>query len=244
MTQLDHLSSEEIAARLSGSPDARAALIREGARAGLAEAQAVYGQMLLDGAGVVQDRVAAFGWFWKAAQQGHLMGLNMLGRCYDLGWGIPVNKARAAECFRVAAEGGLDWGMYNYGSALALGAGLTQDKAAALAWFEKAAAMGHAKSKNFVGSFHEDGALVPRDLAAAADCYRQAAEGGDFRGMFNHARMLAEAGKTDAALLWIERCGAAATPPFRDKALAWLAQVPDMWLRTEGSAALRKGNAC
>ncbi|MFS2111877.1 tetratricopeptide repeat protein [Sphingomonas sp. Sphisp140] len=236
MTQLDRLSSEDIAARLSGSPEARAALIREGAQAGLAEAQAVLGQMLLD----QQKPVEAFGWFWKAAQQGNAMGLNMLGRCYDLGWGTPVDKLRAAECFRVAAEAGLDWGMYNYGSALALGAGLTQDKAAALGWFEKAAAMGHAKSTNFVGSFHEEGTIVPRDMAAAAACYARAAEGGDFRGMFNHARMLAEAGDIDGALQWIERCGAEAKPVFRDKALAWLAQVPDPRLRTEGTAALRK----
>lgn len=234
MTQLDHLSSEDIAARLSGSPEARAALIREGAQAGLAEAQAVYGQMLLD----AQQPGEAFGWFWKAAQQGHPMGLNMLGRCYDLGWGTRIDKARAAECFRVAAEGGLDWGMYNYGSALALGQGLTQDKAAALGWFEKAAAMGHAKSINFVGSFHEEGDLLPRDMASAADCYRRAAEGGDFRGMFNHARMLAEAGDVDGALLWIARCGAEAKPVFRDKALAWLAQVPSTRLRVEGTALL------
>ncbi|WP_404337003.1 tetratricopeptide repeat protein [Sphingomonas sp. MMS12-HWE2-04] len=237
MTQLDSLSSEEIAARLSGSPEARAALIREGAEAGLAEAQAVYGQMLLD----AQKPGEAFGWFWKAAQQGHAMGLNMLGRCYDLGWGTQVDKVRAAECFRVAAEAGLDWGMYNYGSALALGQGLIEDKAQALVWFEKAAAMGHAKSTNFVGSFHEEGTLIPRDMAAAADCYARAAEGGDFRGMFNHARMLAEAGDVDAALAWIGQCGAAATPAFRDKALAWLAQVPDPRLRSAGTAALRTG---
>ena len=236
MTQLDQLSSEDIAARLSGSPEERAALIREGAEAGLAEAQAVLGQILLD----QQKPSEAFGWFWKAAQQGHPMGLNMLGRCYDLGWGTSVDKKRAAECFRVAAEAGLDWGMYNYGSALALGAGLTQDKAAALAWFEKAAAMGHAKSTNFVGSFHEEGTIVPPDMTAAADCYARAAEGGDFRGMFNHARMRAEAGDIDGALLWIERCGAEAKPVFRDKALAWLAQVPDERLRAEGTAALLK----
>jgi TPR repeat protein len=196
----------------------------------------VYGQMLLDGG----DRAAAFGWFWKAAQQGHAMGLNMLGRCYDLGWGTAVDKVRAAECFRVAAEAGLDWGMYNYGSALALGAGAAQDRAAALGWFEKAAAMGHAKSRNFVGIFHEEGDLFPHDMNAAAKCYAQAAEGGDFRGMFNHARMLAEAGDADAALLWIARCGETVTPGFRDKALAWLAQVPDERLRTEGAVALRK----
>jgi hypothetical protein len=58
MTQLDQLSSEEIAARLSGSPEERAALIREGAEAGVAEAQAVYGQMLLDGAAMPARRSA------------------------------------------------------------------------------------------------------------------------------------------------------------------------------------------
>jgi uncharacterized protein len=241
VTQLGTLSSESIAARLSGSPQERAALIRDRAEAGLAEAQAVYGQMLLD----AQDPAAAFGWFWKAAQQGHLMALNMLGRCYDLGWGTRIDKVRAAECFRAAAEGGLDWGMYNHGSALALGAGVDEDQQAALGWFEKAAALGHAKSMNFVGSFHEEGAIVPRDLAAAAACYARAAEGGDFRGMFNHARMLAEAGDVDGALLWIERCSADAKPVFRDKALAWLAQVPDARLREQGSALLSKeARAC
>ena len=66
----------------------------------MAEAQAVLGQMLLD-----EGRAAeGFAWFNKAAAQGHLMALNMVGRCYDLGWGTPVDKARAAECFRVAAE--------------------------------------------------------------------------------------------------------------------------------------------
>ena len=187
---LDQLDRDQIAARLAGSPGERAALIREGAEAGVAEAQAVWGQMLLDRGEPEQG----FGWFEKAAQQGHLMALNMLGRCYDLGWGTAVNKRRAGECFRIAAERGLDWAMYNYATALALGDGVTEDKAAALGWFEKAAALGNAKAVNHVGSFHEDGWVVARDMAKAADCYRQAAEGGDFRGAFNHARMLLDAG--------------------------------------------------
>ncbi len=215
---LDQISPQEIAARLSGSPEARAALIREGAEAGVTEAQAVLGQMLLDAG----DPREGFAWFNKAATQGHLMALNMVGRCYDLGWGTPVDKARAAECFRVAAERGLDWGMYNYATALALGDGVAEDKAAALAWFERAAAQGNAKAVNYIGSFHEDGWVVPRDLAKAAECYARAAEGGDFRGQFNHARMLAESGELDAARSWLGRCGETATAAFVEKARAWL----------------------
>jgi TPR repeat protein len=219
---LDSISPEEIAARLSGSPEARAALIREGAEAGVAEAQAVFGQMLLDAG----DARAGFAWFNKAAAQGHLMALNMVGRCYDLGWGTSVDKARAAECFRIAAERGLDWGMYNYATALTLGEGVAEDRPAALAWFEKAAAMGNAKAFNYVGSFHEDGWVVPRDMTRATECYAKAAEGGDFRGQFNHARMLAERGELEAARGWLMRCGETATAAFVTKARAWLRESP------------------
>ncbi|MCD2322812.1 sel1 repeat family protein [Sphingomonas sp. IC-56] len=203
---------------MSGSPEERAALIRQGAEAGVAEAQAVWAQMLLDQG----DAKAAFSWFNQAAAQGHLMALNMVGRCYDLGWGVPVDKVRAAECFRIAAERGLDWGMYNYATALTLGEGVAEDKPAALQWFERAAAMGNAKAINYVGSFHEDGWVVPRDMAKAASCYASAAQGGDFRGAFNHARMLAEAGDLDAARHWLSRCAETATPAFLAKARAWL----------------------
>jgi TPR repeat protein len=216
---LERATREDIAARLSGTPEQRAALVREGAEAGVAEAQAVWGQMLLDEG----DARAGFAWFNRAAAQGHLMALNMVGRCYDLGWGTAVDKARAGECFRIAAERGLDWAMYNYGTALALGDGVAQDRAAALGWFEKAAALGNAKAINHVGSFHEDGWVVPVDLARATDCYRHAAEGGDFRGAFNYARMLLAEGRVDEARGWLARSGETATEAFVAKAADWLA---------------------
>ncbi|WP_245646709.1 tetratricopeptide repeat protein [Sphingomonas soli] len=211
-----------MAARLSGSPEERAALIRQGAEEGVAEAQAVLGQMLLD----MGKGAEGFAWFNKAAAQGHLMALNMVGRCYDLGWGVAVDKVRAAECFRIAAERGLEWGMYNYATALTLGEGLTEDKAAALAWFEKAAAMGNAKAINYIGSFHEDGWVVAKDMEKAAGFYRLAAEGGDFRGAFNHARMMAGTGRMEEAREWIGRCFETATPGFAEKARAFLAASP------------------
>lgn len=163
-----------------------------------------------------------FAWFNKAAAQGHLMALNMVGRCYDLGWGTPVDKTRAAECFRVAAERGLDWGMYNYATALTLGEGLAEDRPAALAWFEKAAGQGNAKAINYVGSFHEDGWVVERDMAKAAGFYAQAAAGGDFRGMFNHARMLLGQGQPAEARRWIVEARTTATPAFAAKMRGWL----------------------
>ena len=197
--------------------------------------------MLLDGVHVARDARAGFGWFLKAAAQGHLMALNMVGRCYDLGWGVRVDKARAAECYRVAAEQGLDWAMYNYATLLALGEGVAEDKVAALGWFERAAKMGNAKAINFVGSFHEDGWVVARDLAKAAKLYARAAAGGDFRGMFNHARMLGAKGRTEEALGWIERAGATATPAFVAKAAAFLDTSSVPAFRARGRAAIERG---
>ncbi|WP_374943035.1 tetratricopeptide repeat protein [Sphingomonas sp.] len=234
---LDTLSREEVDAQLAGSPEARAALIREGAEGGVAEAQAVYGQMLLDRG----EASTALIWFVKAAAQHNVIALNMVGRCYDLGWGTAPDKRRAAECYRVAATRGLDWAMYNYATLLALGDGVAQDRAAALAWLEKAADMDNAKAMNFVGSFAEDGWACERDLARAAAFYARAAAGGDFRGCFNHARMLTNEGRIDEALTWLRRAGATATPAFVDKAAAWCESSP---LGVTGAAAVREGARC
>jgi len=162
------LTPEDITARLASSPAERAAAMRVLAEFGVAEAQALLGQLLLDGNGTAQDQPAALGWFTRAAAQHHLMAINMVGRCYDLGWGTTPDKARAAACYRIAAERGLDWGMYNYATLLALGEGVPEDKPAALDWFRRAATMGNAKAINFVGSFHEDGWVVAQDLSAAS----------------------------------------------------------------------------
>ncbi|MBN8816939.1 MAG: sel1 repeat family protein [Sphingomonas sp.] len=235
------------AACIPNDPRERAAFLRALAEDGEAEAQALYGQLLLDGNGVTPDAKAGFAWFNRAAAQGHLMALNMVGRCYDLGWGVAVDKARAAECYRIAAEQGLDWAMYNYATLLALGQGITEDKEAALAWFRKAARMGTgligAKAANFVGSFHEDGWVVSRDMTKAAKYYARAAEGGDFRGCFNHARMLGDKGRTEEALSWIERAGATATLAFVEKAASFLDTSPLPAFRARGRAAIERGAA-
>lgn len=214
------------------------ALIRTAAESGLAEAQAVYGQMLLDGVEVAGDPRAGFGWFVRAAAQEHPMALNMVGRCYELGWGVAIDPARAAECYRVAAGRGSTEAMYNYATQLALGRGVAEDRATALGWLRKAAARGFAKAENFVGSFHEDGWATPRDLLAAAQCYKRAAAGGDFRACFNHARMLVAKGRVREALPWIARAGELGHARFRAQVRGWLERHGDAELRLRGLRAL------
>jgi TPR repeat protein len=234
------MDAGEMRRRMAAPPEERAAFVRVAAEGGVAEAQAIYGQMLLDGTGVPADPGEGVRWFDRAARQGHVMAINMMGRCYDQGWGVPIDKDRAVQWFRIAADKGLDWGMYNYASALALGVGVAEDKPAALELYRRAAAMGNAKAVNFVGSFYEDGWVVEPDLAEAARCYALAAEGGDFRGQFNHARLLARAGRIDEALAWLAKVPETATDAFLVKARTWLENSPVAELKAAAEGLRRQ----
>jgi TPR repeat protein len=234
MTDLETLNAmdaDALRGALSGPPHEVARLLRVAAEGGAVEAMLRLGQMLLDGQGIARRPVEALRWFSDAARAGHPMGMNMVGRCLEFGWGTGVDKARAAEWYGAAAERGLDWGLYNLATLLSLGDGVAEDRPRALSLFREAAAKGHAKSINMVGSFYEDGWAVPQHRDAAARYYASAAEGGDFRGQFNHARMLAGAGRIDEAAAWLRRVPETATPRF-------LAQVRQ-WLLAHEAPALR-----
>lgn len=212
-------SPEELARLMAGPPEAFAPWIQAAARAGLVEAQAILGQMLLDGAGVPKDPAAGLEWFRKAAQADHLMSINMVGRCYENGWGTEPDAGVAVYWFRLAAERGLDWGLYNYAHQFAAGrGGVEKDMAHAYALYRQAADMGHVKSIGVLGRFHENGEIVAQDIDQAFEYYQRAAEGGDFRGMFHYARLLYARERTQEALQWLARVPATATPAFMREA--------------------------
>ncbi|WP_374294282.1 tetratricopeptide repeat protein [Sphingomonas sp.] len=236
-------SGEALRACLAQPGPARVALVRDAAQAGEAQAQLVYGQMLLDGTETRADPREALDWFTRAAAQHHPMALNMVGRCYELGWGCAADAVRAVACYRVAAEQGLAEAMYNYATQLALGHGIAADRVEALGWLERAGSMGYAKAVNFIGSFAEDGWAGPRDMVKAARCYAQAAEGGDFRAAFNHARMLGAEGQIEGALDWLGRAISAGTPAFAARVVHWCA-ASDIPAFRRYAGSIREGRAC
>ncbi|MGY6269076.1 tetratricopeptide repeat protein [Achromobacter denitrificans] len=222
--QVAATTAEELARlREEGPLEDYAAWIRAAAELGLAEARAIYGQMLLDGAGVERDQPEGLAWFKRAANADHLMAINMVGRCYENGWGVAPDDTVAAYWFRLAADRGLDWGMYNYAHMLRAGrGGMAQDPAAALALYQKAAQAGHVKSIGVVGRYYEAGDVVAQDMDHAYDCYRRCAEGGDFRGMFHLGRLLLLRGRKQDAVQWLVRVPETATPAFLREANAML----------------------
>jgi TPR repeat protein len=82
---------------LDESPARAAQAIVAAAREGLVDAQALLGQILLDGNGITQDQPLALRWFDIAARQGHMMARNMLGRCHEHGWGCVADATMAAR---------------------------------------------------------------------------------------------------------------------------------------------------
>ena len=199
------LSGEQLSAMLDESPARAAQAILLAAGEGEVEAQALLGQILLDGQGIAQDQPLALRWFGIAAGRGHLMARNMLGRCHEHGWGCSADAAIAAQHYRIAAQAGLDWAMYNLANLLATGRGVAVDHQQALALYRRAAELGHAKSMNLLGRYLEEGQACPADPVAARDCYRRSAEAGDFRGQFSFAAVLADEGRIDEAVDWLEK---------------------------------------
>jgi TPR repeat protein len=198
----DDLDGDNLLGLLAERP---AQAILAGARAGVVEAQALLGQILLDGQGIVQDPALALRWFAIAAERGHLMARNMLGRCHEHGWGCPADPSLAAVHYRQAAEAGLDWAMYNYANLLGTGRGIGLNPSAARDWYQRAAQVGHAKSMNLLGNYLEQGLGGPADIAQAHDWYRRSAEAGDFRGQFSHAAVLADHHQVEMAVEWLRK---------------------------------------
>ncbi|WP_434767690.1 tetratricopeptide repeat protein [Pseudomonas triticicola] len=199
------LDAAGLAAMLEESPARAAQAILLAAGEGEVEAQALLGQILLDGQGIAQDQPLALRWFGIAAGRGHLMARNMLGRCHEHGWGCAADASVAAQHYRIAAEAGLDWAMYNLANLQATGRGVTVDHQQALALYRRAAELGHGKSMNLLGRYLEEGQVCPADPLAALEWYRRSAEAGDFRGQFSYAAVLAAEGQVDEAVDWLEK---------------------------------------
>lgn len=158
------------------------------------EAAIALGQMALDRG----DIPAAIESFRMAARDGHPMGLTMLGRLHERGWGVAPDPVQAAAWFRRAADQSEPWAMFNLADLHLSGRGLPRDAAQARAWYLAAAQKGLPQALNMLGR-----------LAGAADeaeaWFRAGAQAGDPWAMFNLTRLLLAESQTSEALFWLDR---------------------------------------
>lgn len=225
-TRLKQISAEAFAEKLAGDPQEAAQWIKLAAEEGLPEAQALLGQILLDGRGLPKDEAAARAWFSKAAESGHLIAINMLGRCYENGWGGEVDTVAATRYYKDAASHGLDCAMYNYANMLLHGNGTKKNEQLALDWYRQAAARGYAKALGVIGRFYDEGWLEEKNRDLAVDYYRQSAEGGDFRGQYNYALVKLEDGHLQESVEWMQKALQGAHLKFSRTMAENLAKLP------------------
>lgn len=200
LSQLQSLSDEEWQTALTKSPAEAARWVHAAATYGNIDAQLHWAQMQLDGYGTRRDPEAAFRWFGIAALSKRADAINLLGRCHELGWGTPVDYAKAVDCYREAAGKSHDWAQYNLGCRLLDGQDVGRDPEKAFALFSQAVAQGHIKSLNMLGRCYENGWGCPQDMAEAVRWYRRSAEEGDFRGQYRYGQLLLDRGLLDEAV--------------------------------------------
>jgi TPR repeat protein len=240
LRRLEVLDNEQLQAMLAAEPRKAAQALVIAAGQGVVDAQALLGQILLDGRGIERDAVLALKWFAIAASRGHAMAHNMLGRCHEHGWGCEASAERAAGHYLHAARSGLDWGLYNLANLLGTGRGVALDHSRAFACYLQAATMGHAKSMNLVGRYLEQGLVAGADLPRPQVWYMRSAQAGDFRGQFSHAAMLAEEGDVDTALIWLQRALEGGNANFLRSSLKVLEQTRQPAIRAMASLYVQR----
>ncbi|ONG59057.1 hypothetical protein BKE38_00740 [Pseudoroseomonas deserti] len=226
-------TAEQLAAAFAGPPEEAARWIAAAARAGMVEAQILYGQILLEGRGLPADQATAFAWFRTAATTGNVRAETMLGRCHELGWGTAVDLPKALAIYAEGARRGYDWAQYNLASLLARDG----QRAEAFRWFRAAADQGHAKSMTVLGRYLEEGWETPRDPAAAHALYARAAALGDFRAQFNMGTLAATSAE---ALDWFTKAAATGSPGFLGQMAEALSRRPEPELQALSAEIFRK----
>ena len=91
---------------------------------------------------VKPDFVASLRWLKMAADRGDVVSIHNLGHAYDVGLGVPVDKAEAARLFMQSSKMGLAASQNNLGWAYYTGAGVPKSLLDAVYWITKAAEQG------------------------------------------------------------------------------------------------------
>jgi TPR repeat protein len=236
------VTAEHLRNLLVRNPGYAVRWIEAAARSGLVPAQIVWGQLLLDGHGSIQrDARAAFASFESASSSGNAEALNMVGRCYEQGWGVQVDSQRATAHFEAAAETGHTWAQVNLAQML-MRAGNPADRARCFALFNAVAEGGtlkaNLKAMNSLARFLEEGWAGAPDPAGAAFWYLKAANLGDHWAQFNLATILFRQGNQDAADRWLRSAVAISDNGFRRRIAPLLLARPERGLRERGLDAL------
>lgn len=164
-------------ATVSRAPTVRAAPTCDGGVASGCVMQGLNAE--LGRAGSTKDPTRAVGFFRTACDVGDPEGCANLGRMYDAGRGVAVDRAKARSFFATACDGGAWAGCTYLGLAAAKGEGTTKDEARAVAYYTQGCTGGHAMGCGLLGTALAAGRGVARDEARAVAAYTQGCNAND-----------------------------------------------------------------
>ena len=117
---------------------------------------------------MTQDYSQAYYWYRKAADQGSVNSMYMLGRIYYLGHGVAKDLKQAAYWYEKAAEKGYMDAQKDIADMYADGEGVSEDHVKAVKWYTLAAEQGEFFSQNRLISYYTKGTDISRDYTKAA----------------------------------------------------------------------------
>ena len=132
------------------------------------------GMLYADGIGVAKDSSAAFRWFERAAQKGHVQALAAVGAAYATGDGVEIDYKAAKRYLTLAERKGDTRAMERMGYLYENGLGVRRSLPIAVAKYQKAAERGNSAAMVALGRMLEDGVGMEVDLPKAAAWYRSA----------------------------------------------------------------------
>ena len=180
-----------------GLPDMQKAIgwYRLAVSKGNAVAQMKMAQLLLTGKGGERNYSEGIKLARLSVNQGNADALALLGKAYEEGWGMAIDKQKAEELYRSAlAKGSVLAKGYladleaeiQYGNAMRYlegKLGETIDYREARMWLKKSAEQGHAAAMEQLGFLCERGLGGDFDIVAAKSWYEKAAEKGNVPAM-------------------------------------------------------------
>jgi serine/threonine protein kinase len=136
-----------LAKRGEGKPEDAAALLREAADLGDANAMEELGESYRTGEGLSKDGLEATRWFLRAATAGNSSAMVSLGALYLLGDGVPQSDDEAVRWFQRAADLKNSAGLYDLARLYENGAGVSRNLDKAKQLYQESATLGNAEAQ-------------------------------------------------------------------------------------------------
>lgn len=169
---------------LQQDPAEAVRLITFAAERGMAQAQYVLANVLLEGKQVPQDNAAGIAWLRRAAEAGHAEAQHLLYLQLFIGQRVQRDLPDAMTWLQRSAKAGHVPALVDLGLAYFNGHGVVKNETEAAKWLRAAADKGHPEALGRLGWMHYGGRGVPRDTGESVKLLRRAADAGDPFGQY------------------------------------------------------------